>query len=80
MLTHFVSKPDSSRDLIISIRSSYSLFGIICIVLHYPKRFFWIRIYVFDEATALNPSGTKALLANGVSTLSIKDKEVVLIV
>ena len=40
-----------------------------------PKLFFWLAASVAD-AGAVNPTGIKTLLANGLSTFSIKGKPV----
>ena len=50
--------------------SSISSFKISNVVMSDPKSLFWINTSVADAA-AVNPNGTKTLLANGVSTFFI---------
>ena len=40
-----------------------------------PNFFFWIATSVAD-VVAVNPNGTKTLLANGLSTFAVKGKPV----
>ena len=69
-LTHFVNKPDSSRDLIIFIISFISSLEIINVVVPDPNIFSWIAASVVD-ATAVNPNGIKTLLADGLRLFPI---------
>ena len=63
-------KPDFSGDLTISMISSIFSFEIINVVMSDPKSLFCINTSVADTA-AVNPNGTKTLLANSVSTFFI---------
>ena len=67
LVTPFIDKPQSSKDLTIFIISSISLIDFIYNVILEP-----IPVSTAD-ATVVNPSGIKTLLTNGVSTFFIKD-------
>ena len=71
MLTSFINKPDSSSDLIIFIVLFISSFEIINVVTPDQNIFLWIAASVADAA-ALNPYVIKTLLANVLTTVSIK--------
>ena len=68
----FINKPDSSRDLTIFMISFIYLLEISNFALTYPNFFLWIAASI-AHAPADNPNGVKTLLANGLSTFSIKD-------
>ena len=72
LITPFIDKPDSSKDLTILMISFIFSFEIINVVIPEPKRFFWITASV-AHAAAVNPNGIKTLLANGLSIFPIKD-------
>ena len=87
MLTLFINKPDSSRDLTIFKISSISSFEIINVVCcakskereanktwtrHWSENFLF---FAFD-ATAVNPYCMKTLLLNGLRTSLIKGKPI----
>ena len=69
-VTHFISKPYSSRDYTIFMISSISSFETVNAIPD-PKNLFCIATSV-----ATNPRFTKILLANGLSTYLIKGKSV----
>ena len=73
MLTRFINKPGSSRDLIISTISFISSFEIINVVIPDPKTLFWITASVAYADTA-NANSIKTLLNNGLGTFFIKGK------
>ena len=75
LVTTFINKADSSRDLIIFMISSISSFIIINVVIPDPKVFFWIATFVAD-ADAVNPNYITTPLGNGLSTFFIKTKPV----
>ena len=66
-LIHFIINPDSSSDLTIFIISSISSFEINNAVVPDPS---------VGDAGDINPNGIKTLLANGLSTFSIKGNPV----
>ena len=72
----FSIKTDSSRDLIIFMIPYISSFEITSAVMLNSKILFWIAASVADAAT-VNPNSIKTLLANGLSTFSVKEKAVV---
>ena len=72
LLTPFINKPDSSKDLTIFIISFRSSFNVINVVTPDPNFFLLIAASVSDAAAAVNPNGIKKLLANGLSTFHIK--------
>ena len=59
--------------------SFISSFKIINVVVPYLNNFFWIAAYVADAA-AVNLNGIKTLLANSLSTFSIKGKPALVMV
>ena len=63
------------RDLTISMISTIFSIEIINAVIPDQKVYFWIGAFVADAA-AVNVNSTNALLANGLSTIFIKDKPV----
>ena len=65
--TTLVNEPDSSRDLFI--------LEIINVAVPDPDVFLWIAAFVADAA-AVNPSGIKRFLGNGLSTFLIKENPV----
>ena len=75
LLTPFINKPDSLRDLTTFIISSISSFEIINVVTADAKIFFSIPASATDAA-AVNSNGIKALLANDLSTFFAKGKPV----
>ena len=83
LLTPFINTPDSSRDLIIFMISFISSFEIINFVVREamsegrlnPKALLWIATSV-AAAAAVYPNSIKTLLANGLSTVLIKDNPV----
>ena len=72
-LTPFISKPDSSSDSTIYVISFKSSFENTNVVVPEPYIFYWIAASV-AEGVAVNPNGTKTILANGASTLFINGK------
>ena len=74
-LTSFTNKPDSSRDLTISIISFISSSEIINVVTPDPNIFLWIAAPVTDAA-AISPDCIKLLLGNGSSTFPFKSNPV----
>ena len=70
----FINKLDSLRDLIIFKISHISWFEITSSVIFDPKILFWIAASV-AVAAAVNPNGIKTLLANDLSTSSVKGKQ-----
>ena len=70
LLKSFINKPDSSKDLNISMLLFISSLEIINAVLRDPKIFLWIAASVADAA-AVYPNGIKTLLANGLTTFTI---------
>ena len=68
----FINKPDSSSDLTIFMISVISSFEIINVVVPDPNIFLLIAASV-AYAGAVNTNDIKMLLANGLSTFSIKD-------
>ena len=75
-LTPFNNIPESSKDLTIFKISFLSSFEILR--LHYDQilRFFLCIPAFAAHAAAVNPNGTKTLLANGLITLFINDNSV----
>ena len=71
LLTPFINKQDSSRDLTIYIISFISSFQIISVAKPDPNIFLWTAASVADAA-AVHPNCIKILLANGLSIFSIK--------
>ena len=69
-LTPFINKPDSLRGLTFSMISSILSFEIINVAISDVKNFFWKAASV-AEAADVNPNGTRALLANGLSKFPI---------
>ena len=65
------NKSDSLSNLIIIIRSFIFSSKIINVVIPDPNIFLWIAASVADAA-AVNPNGNKTLVANGLSTFTIK--------
>ena len=79
MLTLFINKADSSRDLAIFMISLIASFKILNVVIHDPNIFFWIAPFVAD-APVVNPKGIKTLLANGLSVIfSVKTNQFLVI-
>ena len=66
-MTPFNNNPESSRDFVILIRSSMSLFNIINRVFPNPNIFLRIPASAADAAAG-NPKGINTLFANGVIT------------
>ena len=60
LLTPFINKIDSSRDLIIFMISFISSLEVIYVVIPDPKIFFWIAASVVDAA-AVNPNDIKTI-------------------
>ena len=69
----FMNKLGSSRDLSIFMISFISSFKIMNVAMPYSNNFFWIAAYV-AYAAAVDLNGIKTLLANSLSTFSIKGK------
>ena len=72
LITPSINNPDSSSELTTFMISFISLFESTNVVMADPNIFLWIAASVAD-ATAVNPNGTKTLLANSLSTFPIKD-------
>ena len=72
LLTLFISKPDSSKDLTIVMIFSITLFEFINAVSK-PRIFISIETFVAD-VVAVIPNGIKNLLANDVSRIFINSK------
>ena len=70
----FISEPDSSVDLIISMISFISSFEMNNVVVQDSKLFLWMAISVADAAVYSN--NIKMPLANGLSTVPIKGNPV----
>ena len=68
-LTPFINKADFSRDLIIFMISSISLFENIDVVMPDSLTLFWIAVSLAD-AVAVNHNGIRTNLTNGLSTFS----------
>ena len=71
----FINKPDSSRDLIIFMKSFISLLEIIMSYYQIQTRCIKIAASIADAA-AVDPNGSKTLLANGLCTFPIKGNPV----
>ena len=75
LLTPFINKPDSSRDLTIFIILFIFSLEIIYVVIPDPNIFLGIAASVAN-ATVVNPNGINTLLDNDLSTFPIKDNPV----
>ena len=71
MLTPFLNKPDSLRDLTILMISLICSFEIISVAIPRPNVFLLTSASAADAA-AVNPNRIKKLLANGLGTYPIK--------
>ena len=76
LLTPFIIKPISSRDLTIYFLSPLSSFEIINVIVLEPRIFLRIlaSVSAATAAVTVNPSGIKTLLANGLSTFFSNSK------
>ena len=75
VLTPFINKPESSRDLIIFDIFHFLIWYYECFCLPLSKNFLGILASAGD-AVAVNPNGIKKSLANSWSTFSINGKPV----
>ena len=71
MLTPFLNKPDSLRDLTILMISFICSFEIISVAIPRPNVFLLTSASA-AHAAAVNPNRTKKLLANGLGIYPIK--------
>ena len=75
LLTLFINKPASPRDLMIFYISLIFSFEIINVVMPDQKGFF-LKATSLANAAAVKHNGIKTLLSNGLSIFFIKDKPV----
>ena len=75
-MTPFNNNPESSRDFIIFIRSSISLFDIISVVVFPDPNIFLCIPASSADAPAVYPKGINTLLANGLITFFINGNPV----